>query len=400
MIRLLYAICACLMALSGAAAAAQATQPTAEQLKAILEGDYKSFVTARELDNRCPRLNYAHRTLLNDAVLASLMRLPDIASTSLDTMSIEDYYANIDAVAKPLSDEAKANAAKVTCDRADSALGETRLVLTADLFAHMHLSGGEFGKIASADERRLYADQLNTVQKALVSSPPETLNRYVAARVSRSELKGEGAARRLQHMLKQFRISNLVNGTGFDLRWNEARQGWSMFDLAAQKNREGMIVVEPELLRLHRQIGTGYRREYEQTSEFLIMPRQGEPLTFLLTRAQRETYLQNTRVRIEAGSGEMKQAFLVPTADYTSGEAPATATDCPDNYYCARFDESVSDAMKRRSENGTKRVEMRTIVVNPAVASKDGPTEIRKHTRGEIAPFYTPDLRKIFRPSE
>lgn len=99
-------------ALAFSAALSPAHAQSAGQALELPDGyvanEYQTFTAAIALDDKCSALSYQYRSLVDDMVLGSMLDLPGVAGTSSAEMGMQAYYDNIDKIAAPLGEAARA----------------------------------------------------------------------------------------------------------------------------------------------------------------------------------------------------------------------------------------------------------------------------------------------------
>lgn len=388
------------LALGPAVQAQQADQQATPEAN-----DYVTFAAAQRVDDRCALMTYAHRKLLNAMVFDSMLRLPGVAGTSPTQMGYQEYYDNLGQVVEPLSAIAETNAAKFDCVQAQSAFGQIRLALTADIFAHVAIAREDFMELADNERQQSYAQLLSSTQAALAQQPQGTLDRFVAARAQRTTRSGEDAANYALAALDWLAVSGRINATGFDLRWNGQAKGWALVNAATGGSQIG-VFGEPARIRVYERQDGGAGHSYSQMEYAYVLPRRASgddgAMRFAVYNASRSQPLENVEARIYAGSGEVSSVGFVPLVDVTTASAEVTAAQCDIRFgQCVTFDQTPSEMIRSRLESGDNNFGMQLVLVREnGTREGENAQEVRRKVRPQAPRPYLPNLREIFPEGE
>lgn len=384
--------------LACSAALSPAHAQSAGEAQGLPEGyianEYQTFTAAIALDDKCSALSYQYRSLVDDMVLGSMLDLPGVAGTSSADMGMQAYYDNIEKVAAPLGEAARARAAAIPCSQADQFLGEVQLSVIADLFALIQLSDGKFETMATDGEKGLVTGILNEVRRALQGAPQGTFEGFVQARMLRRDVSGEEAADYALGNLRKVQIARAINGLRKDLRRDGEREGWILWDPMTRSAVPDMVFSDPAIIPVRKAQGTGLGKRYRLDDRAVILPFKGRGLEFALLSFFPGSELGPVTGVISAGSGNIS-AF--GTVDYTNAHARATDTDCVQGAQCLRFDSQTTRSIKRRVEGGMNRFGLHMVLVRPEGSDvEESALKIRSMTSPALDATYNPSVEDLF----
>ncbi|WP_338303455.1 hypothetical protein [Erythrobacter sp. Dej080120_24] len=239
---------------------------------------YRGFVVMREIDNRCPNLNFGERSTLNDLALGAMMRIPAIANSDIGEMGPQAYFERIEAVSAPIAAEAKSAAIWAPCEEAPRLLGRVKVDVMVSAVAHLQKGLPVFEESATDLQKRVAAALLNHLRQLTANAPQGALEQAVAAQMQQIELTPEQAAQDARRFMSHFAVSSGLANNGYALRWSEAGKGWMLIDTTTRERAGLDLYVEPRIAAYYRQASApdDFAHFYNGDTRIVMLPRKSD----------------------------------------------------------------------------------------------------------------------------
>lgn len=237
---------------------------------------YRGLEVMREIDNRCPNLNFGERSTLNDLALGAMMRIPAIASSDIGELGPQAYFDRIDAVTAPIASEAKSAAIWAPCEEAPNILGRVKADLMVSVVAHIQKGREEFEANSTDLQKRMAANMIGALRQMSANGPAGALEQAVGAQMQRIDLTPAEAAQNARAFLSNYIISAGLAENGYTLRWSAPGEYWELIDLGTGERAGSQRYTDPINAAYYRLSGgeAEYFRTYDAQTRIIILPRK------------------------------------------------------------------------------------------------------------------------------
>jgi hypothetical protein len=210
--------------------------------------NFQHFSKLVAFDNKCPTLNFAERSQVDDLLFLAERNLPRLSSARASGMEPGPYYDLRDQVVAELSEPVEAEVAALSCDQSGAVLNAMRIQLTARIVAHALVADSDFQRLASPRQFNLAQRFSNNLLRAFGGQSEGPLQQLLQEQLSGSGRRGESAARYSLELIDLYRADQAVLDHGFKIHWNEALDGWVLHDRETGKADLSRTYADPKML--------------------------------------------------------------------------------------------------------------------------------------------------------